>query len=76
MSKFLKFIVNLIVLCAVVVALALLVPPLAGVKTVMIDDGEKDTNLPLGSVTYGKGIPVEDLKEGDKIVITGSGSAY
>lgn len=76
MSKFLKFIVNLVVLCTVVVALALLVPPLAGVKTVMIDDAGKDTNLPVGSVTYGKYIDTADLEKGDKILLENDGAVY
>ena len=41
MSKFLKFIVNLVVICAILVAAALLVPPFAGVNTVMNDNSSK-----------------------------------
>mgnify|MGYP000320346277 CR=1 FL=1 len=36
MSKVLKFIVNLVVLLSIVVAVALLVPPLLGVDTVIM----------------------------------------
>ena len=56
MSKFLKFIVNLVVICAILVAAALLVPPFAGVNTVMNDNSSKETNLPVGSVAYGREI--------------------
>lgn len=76
MSKFLKLIVNLMILCIAVVALALLVPPLAGVKTVMIDDSGRETNLPLGSVTYGRYVESGALEEGDKILVENGASAY
>lgn len=62
MSKFLKFIVNLVVICAILVAAALLVPPFAGVNTVMNDNSSKDTNLPVGSVAYGREIDAASLK--------------
>ena len=50
MSKFLKIIVNLVIVVAIVIAAALLIPPFAGVYTVMNDNTETDTNLPIGSV--------------------------
>ena len=37
MSKFLKVIVNLVVLFSIIVAAALLLPPFAGIDTVMND---------------------------------------
>ena len=46
MSKVLKFIVNLVVLLSIVVAVALLVPPLLGVDTVINDNSNIETNLP------------------------------
>ena len=76
MSKFLKLIVNLMILCIAAVALALLVPPLAGVKTIMIDDSGKETNLPLGSVTYGQYVDVGELKQDDKILVESGTSTY
>ena len=54
MSKILKIIVNLVVLFSIIVAAALLVPPFAGVDTVMNDNTGTETNLPIGSVAYGK----------------------
>ena len=57
MSKFLKVIVNLVIIAAIVVAAALLIPPFAGVYTVMNDNTETDTNLPVGSVAYER-VPV------------------
>lgn len=76
MSKFLKFIVNLVVICAILVAAALLVPPLAGVKTVMIDGSGSETNLPQGSVTYGQSAQVSQLGEGDKVLVENGTSVY
>lgn len=68
MSKFLKFIVNLVVISAILVAIALLVPPLAGVKTEMNTDTAKETNIPLGTVVYATQVEVGELKTGDKIL--------
>ncbi|MCI5964138.1 MAG: hypothetical protein SOY85_06095 [Blautia sp.] len=76
MSKFLKFIVNLVVICAILVAAALLVPPFAGVNTVMNDNSSKDTNLPVCSVAYGREIDAASLKKGDKIIYTNNNKAY
>lgn len=75
MSKFLKFIVNLVVISAILVAVALLVPPLAGVKTEMNTDTEKETNIPIGTVVYAKQVEVGELKTGDKILGSSSGGA-
>ena len=63
MSKFLKVIVNLVVLFSIVVAAALLVPPFAGIDTVMNDNTNTETNIPVGSVAYGKEIKVKELKK-------------
>lgn len=49
MSKVLKTIVNVILFCAVVVAAGLLIPPFAGITTVMVDDIDMQTNLSLRS---------------------------
>ena len=45
MSKFLKVIVNTILFLAIVVAGGLLIPPFAGVTTVIVDDTNMETNL-------------------------------
>ena len=46
--RFPKTIVNVILFCAIVVAAGLLVPPFAGITTVMVDDVDMQTNLPQG----------------------------
>ncbi len=76
MSKFLKFIVNLVVLLVIVVALALMVPQFLGVETVMNDNTEIETNLPTGSVAYGRTVNVSDLKEGDRILYSEGAQTY
>lgn len=75
MSKVLKFIVNLVVLLSIIVAAALLVPPLVGVDTVINDNSKIETNLPVGAVAYGKSIDVEKLNKKDKIIYS-EGSAH
>lgn len=76
MSKFLKLIVDLVIICTILIAAALLVPPLVGVKTVMNDNSTAETNLPVGSVAYGKQTDAVNLKKGQKIVYTKNNQAY
>lgn len=76
MSKFLKVIVNLFLVCAILVAGALLVPPLLGVSTTMVDSSSMDTNLPIGSVTYSQDVRVADISVGDKILVESDTMAY
>lgn len=74
MAKLLKWIVNLILLCSIVVAGALLIPPLAGVTTVMVDEVDMDTNLEKGAVAYAKEIALSELEVGDQVLINENGS--
>lgn len=76
MSKFLKVIVNLVVLFSIVVATALLVPPFVGIDTVMNDNTNTETNIPVGSVAYGKEIKVKELKKKDRIIYSEGSSTY
>lgn len=76
MSKFLKFIVNLFLTVAILTAVAILVPPFLGINTTIVDSAGMDTNLPLGSVTYSKDIPVTKLKSGDEILKESGSSTY
>ena len=52
MSKVLKFIVHLVVICTLVCVLGLVLPPFFGGRTVIVDKADEATNLPVGSVTY------------------------
>lgn len=76
MSRLLKFIVHLIVFLAIVCILALAVPPFVGISTIIIDDADKETNLPLGSVTYGQEILGSEVLIGDSIVVEDRNQAY
>ena len=75
MSKVLKTIVNVILFCAIVVA-GLLIPPFAGITTVMVDDVDMQTNLPQGSVAYAVEKDRSELKQGDKVLISQEGRQY
>ncbi|MDD3338323.1 MAG: hypothetical protein PHS82_05625 [Lachnospiraceae bacterium] len=68
MSKFLKVIVNIFLVCAILIAGAILIPPVMGISTVVVDSTSMDTNLPMGSVTYAKDINVMNLQNGDKVL--------
>lgn len=76
MSKVLKTIVNVILFCAFVVAAGLLIPPFAGITTVMVDDVDMQTNLPQGSVAYAVEKDRSELKQGDKVLISQEGRQY
>lgn len=76
MSKFLKVIVNLFLVCAILIAGAILVPPLLGVSTTMVDSSSMDTNLPIGSVTYSQEVSVAEISVGDKILVESDAEAY
>lgn len=75
MSKVLKTIVNVILFCAIVVA-AGLIPPFAGVTTVMVDDVDMQTNLSQGSVAYAVEKDSSELKQGDKVLVSQDGGQY
>jgi hypothetical protein len=76
MSKILKFIVNLFLIGAILVAVAILVPPLAGITTTVVDTASMNTNLPLGSITYSTDIDVYDIQPGDEILKENDTSTY
>lgn len=76
MSKVLKTIVNVILFCAIAVAAGLLIPPFAGITTVMVDDVDMQTNLPQGSVAYAVEKDRSELKQGDKVLISQEGRQY
>lgn len=76
MSRFLKVVVNIILLGAILVAASLLIPPVAGITTAIVDDETMDTNLALGSVTYAKPTDVSELSLGDKILEKGNNSLH
>lgn len=68
MSKFLKVIVNLFLILAILTAAAILVPPLVGITTTIVDTESMETNLPMGSITYSRDINVTKLVSGDEVL--------
>lgn len=76
MSRFLKFIVHLVVFLLIVCILALAVPPFMGISTITIDNTDLETNLPLGSVSYGKEISASTILVGDSIIVQNGNQIY
>ena len=75
MSKFLKAIVNIVLLVAILSAGALLIPTLLGVTT-KVSDGTGNTNLSRGSVTYATSAQATELEAGDRILQEDSNGSY
>ncbi len=76
MAKLMKWIVNLVLLCAIAIAAALLIPPLAGVTTAIIDNTETQTNLEMGSVTYAKATELKNIDIGDDVLVVTNNSDH
>jgi hypothetical protein len=76
MSRFLKFIVHFVVVCTILCVVALAVPPFFGVTTVVMDDPDKQTNLPIGSVTYAIPVKTEEVALGTRILVEEDGKTY
>ena len=76
MSRLLKFIVHFIVICTVLCVVALVAPPFWGITTVIVDNVEKETNLPLGSVTYAIPVDTESVGTGTSILVENGGQTY
>ena len=75
MSKFLKFIVHMVIFLAILDVLALAVPPFLGINTAIID-GSKESNMPKGSVTYAEPVSINELKADDSILVQEGESVY
>lgn len=76
MSKVLKFIVHLVVICTIICVLGLALPPFFGVTTVIMDSADKTTNLPLGSVTYAIPAPTAEVTAGTPILVQEDSKTY
>lgn len=76
MSKVLKVIVNLFLVFAILIGAAILVPPLMGISTTVIDSSATETNLSVGSVTYAKSVDVSELNVGDKVLVDSDAGTY
>lgn len=76
MSRFLKFIVHLIIIVTILDVVAMAVPPFFGIHTIIIDNSYENTNLALGSVTYAKEVGEGELKVGDEVLVQDTASIY
>ena len=76
MSKFLKLLVNLFLICAILITGAIFLPPMLGVNTTVVDSQEMDTNLPVGSITYSRTTNVLELQSGDEVLKEVSASVH
>lgn len=76
MSKFLKFIVHLVVIFTILCVAALAVPPFFGIQTVIMDDPQNQTNLPMGSVTYAIPVATAEVPVGTRILVQEDGKTY
>lgn len=75
MSKLLKVIVNTLLLLAILSAGALVIPPFAGITT-LVSDGMGNTNISRGAVTYAKKTDTSSVATGDKILIDDNSGKY
>ena len=77
MSKFLKIIVNIVLVCALLSAAALLVPSLLGVEMNIIENDRVETNLSVGTVVYGRTKNLQDIEFGKNVFVEeADGSKY
>lgn len=75
MSKLLKVIVNTLLLLAILSAGALVIPPFAGITT-LVSDGMGNTNISRGAVTYAKKTDTSSVATGDKILVDDNSGKY
>lgn len=76
MSKVLKFIVHLVVICTLICVLGLVLPPFFGVRTVIVDKADDATNLPVGSVTYAIPEKSSEVTVGTPILVEKDSKTY
>lgn len=76
MSRVLKIIVNVILICAIATAAALLIPSVLDVPMAVVDDVNMDTNLSMGSVTYAREKQASQVEAQDELLISQEGSRY
>ena len=75
MSRLLKVIVNTLLLLAILSAGALVIPPFAGITT-LVSDGMGNTNISRGAVTYAKKTDTSSAAAGDKILVDDNSGKY
>ncbi|MBR0397262.1 MAG: hypothetical protein IJI10_03235 [Eubacterium sp.] len=67
MARFLKVVVRILLILMVLAGAALLVPPFAGIDTVVVED-ETTGNEERGTVIYARSVDPSELEAGDKLL--------
>jgi len=70
MRRLRNWLVNLVLICAVIVAALLVVPLLLGYERYVITSGSMTGTIDKGSVVYSEVVPADTLKVGDIITFT------
>ncbi len=73
MARFFKFIFSILLIAYAAVILALVIPPLVGITTSTVLESTEG-NQAVGTVEYASRIPLQDLKIGERILVTGADS--
>ncbi len=73
MARFFKFIFHVLLIAYIAVILALVLPPLVGYTTATVQENTSG-NQAVGTVDYAKRIPLQELKAGEQILVTGADS--
>jgi len=68
--RLVSFVVNTLLVIAVLMALFIIVPALLGYHRYVIDGHSMEPTIPYGSITYDEEVPVDELEAGDVITFT------
>lgn len=75
MAKLFKVIMNILIIVFIASLVALFVPPLLGITTV-VADSDSATNMQVGSVAYGTRVSLDELAIGDTIISNSDNETY
>ena len=75
LSRLFKIIIDIVIVLCVASVLALVIPPLVGITTV-ISKPAMDSNYSEGSVAYGTRVAISTLNVDDEIIYSGDNYAY
>lgn len=75
MAKLFKVIMNILIILFIASLVALFVPPLLGITTV-ISEPDTASNMQIGSVAYGTRVPLDEISKGDTIISNSDNETY
>lgn len=75
MAKLFKVIMNILIIVFIASLVALFVPPLLGITTV-VADSDSASNMQVGSVAYGTRVSLDELAIGDTIISNSDNETY